>query len=149
MKTLLTLSFVAIALSMSSCKKQNKGASTTTIEVTVKSGATQAVSNGATVNLFTDATAATAGSTPNYTGTTDQTGKATFSNVNSGTYYVVAINGSARNYYNGLIPIGISNGTVTFQDTNGDGQISAQDKVLAPSVSVASGATSTFTAIIY
>ncbi|PTQ99881.1 hypothetical protein C8P68_102711 [Mucilaginibacter yixingensis] len=149
MKKIFILSCALLLLGVSSCKKNDKTTTTTNIAVTVKSGVTQTASSGATVNLYVSATAATAGSAPDYNATADQTGKATFSNVNAGTYYVVAVNGAAKNYYSGLIPIGYTNGAVVYQDTNGDGKIDANDKVTAPSVTVASGATSAFTAVIY
>lgn len=159
MQKLKVLFFAAIIVSTFSCKKSTTA---TTLEVTV--GSSGAAAGGATVNLYESA-AAISGS-PKYSQVTDAAGKTKFNVAFISKYYVIVKKGSATNYYNGYIPVGIFAsqtdindspgqtppgvvGGVKFYDTNHDGVINASDIVSAPSVDIAANANSTFNSAIY
>jgi hypothetical protein len=146
------IAFVLFIALLTSCKKNSVPASTklsTTLVVTVKDGVTLSPSSGATVNLYESAATATAGGTPTLTLVTNQAGVATFTLTDIVTYYVIAINGAKKNYYNGLIPTGNVNGVISYLDANGDGKISVQDDVNAPSLMVLSAVTNNISTTIY
>jgi len=160
-KIQLLLLLVTVLLS---CKKAETKTATT-VEVSVTDGSTGSVAGGATVNLYESVSAVT-GNTPKYTQTTDQSGKAKISVAYLSQYYVLVQKGNEKNYYSGLIPVGIFKtqtdiqnspvqkpaaviGGVKFQDTNGDGKIDALDDVSAPVVSVSANTNNTFSTTVY
>jgi hypothetical protein len=162
MQKLKVLFFAAIIASTFSCKKS---VTATTLEVTVTGGSSGAVSSGATVNLYESAAAAISGS-PKYSQVTDATGKTKFNVAVISKYYVIVKKGSATNYYNGYIPVGIFTsqtdinnspgqtppgvvGGLKFYDTNHDGVINAPDVVSAPSVDITANINNTFGSAIY
>jgi len=165
MKKLPLLMLLAIAAIAFSCKKTNSATNSTSISVAISKGPSGAESNGATVNLYETAAAATSGS-PKYSQVTDASGKTTLTVAYLPKYYIVVKNGSAANYYNGYIPAGIFGsqteidyspaqtppgviGGVRFRDTNGDGVINASDIVDAPSIDVTQNANTNFSVVIY
>ena len=142
-----------------------KTANSTTISVTVTNGASGTVSSGATVNLYETA-AAVSGGSPKYSQVTDASGKAKFTVAYLAKYYIIVKNGTAANYYNGYIPVGIfANqtdindspaqsppavvGGARFSDTNGDGVINPSDFVTVPSIDVTENANTNFSVVIY
>ncbi|MCR8560994.1 hypothetical protein KXD93_25275 [Mucilaginibacter sp. BJC16-A38] len=164
MKKLQILLFTLMAIALLSCTKDQTKTGTT-VEISVVDGSTGSAAAGATVSLY-ESSAAINSNTPKYTQTTDQTGKAKIGVAYLSQYYVTAQLGSKKNYYNGFLPVGIFKtqtdiqnsaiqtpaaviGSVKFQDTNGDGKISAADDVAAPSVSLTVNTNTTFTTTVY
>ena len=162
MKRLLLLMLLAIVAIAFSCKKNT---TSTTISVTVTNGASRSVSSGATINLYETA-AAVSGGSPKYSQVTDASGKTKFTVAYLAKYYIIVKNGSAANYYNGYIPVGIFTsqtdindspaqtpaavvGGVRFSDTNGDGVINSSDFLTVPSINVTENANTAFSVVIY
>jgi hypothetical protein len=157
-----------IAIAVLSCKKTETAAppaAATTVEVTVTDGRTGTAASGATVLLYDSADAVTS-NTSKYTATTDQTGAVKIPVAYIAQYFVIAQKGSEKNYYNGLIPTGIFKtqadiqnsaiqtpaaviGGVNFQDTNGDGRITAADDVSPPDIKVTANANNAISTSIY
>jgi len=113
-----------------------------------------------------DSSAGVLSNSPKYSATTDQSGKASITIAFVSQYFVVAQNATGKNYYSGLIPTGIFEtqteiqdspaqtpagviGGVKFQDTNGDGVITAADDVSAPVVSITANTKNSFSTTIY
>jgi hypothetical protein len=163
MKKLNIFFLTVLVTAVLSCKKNNTPV--TTLEITVVDGATGSSAAGAAVMLYGTAGDAASGS-PKYSGTADQSGKVKFTVSYLRQYFVLAVKTTEKNYYNGLIPTGIFKtqteiqnspaqtpsaviGGVKFQDTNGDGAITAADDVAPPSVSITANTNNTFTTTIY
>jgi len=162
------LQLLFIAITVLSCKKAETPApaeAATTVAVTVTDGSTGVAATGATVLLY-DSADAVASNTSKYTATTDQTGTVKITVAYISQYFVIAQKGSEKNYYSGLIPIGIFKtqtdiqnsaiqtppaviGGVKFQDTNGDGRISAADDVSAPNIKVTANTNNAISTTIY
>lgn len=108
--------------------------------------------------------------TPAYSQTTDANGKATFSKIDTGLYYIVARNVNASNLIDATLSDGVyigysadslyqtaeavaagpvnrygKPGNFMLADLNGDGMISANDKTLLPAQSVVAAANATST----
>ncbi len=172
--TKLKLLLIAVPLlAISSCLKNddsNNGTSTTTttgttVAIKVVDGHSGVAVPGAAVSLYATSADVTA-NTPTYSLTTDQTGVAESPVTFVSQYYVIAQKESEKNYYSGLIPIGLFTstaeiqssaiqtpaatiGSVKFQDTNGDGVISALDDTTPPPLALMKDKTNTFTVTIY
>jgi len=161
---LLLLSCFAAALFFSACDKD--GRATSALSITVTDGVTATASAGATIKLYDDINNATSGASPNYTETADASGKAKFTVDYTGIYYVVVENGTKKNWYSGLIPVGVFKtqadidaspaqtpvaiiGSVKFQDTNGDGVINESDKTKVPGITLFEGTTPPVSITIY
>jgi hypothetical protein len=146
-----------------SCKKSQTA--TTTLNVTVTDGSTGSPAAGASVFLFDSSTAVTS-NMPKYSATTDQNGKVSITIAFLSQYFVIAQKAGEKNYYSGLIPVGIFKtqtdiqdspaqtppgviGGVKFQDTNGDGAITVADDAPAPSASIVANTANSFSATIY
>jgi hypothetical protein len=165
MKDLNVLLFTFMVITLVSCGKTNDAITATMVQVTVTDGSTGSVTSGATVSLY-NSTSAVTSNAPAYTQTTDQSGKAQFSVLYVSQYYVIVQKANEKNYYSGLIPIGLFKSTadiqnspiqspagvvggVKFQDTNGDGIINASDDVAVPSVTLTQTGINTFSTAIY
>jgi hypothetical protein len=166
LKTLLT-AFITITC-VASCSKKNDAATTpsaTTVEVTVTDGSSGSTSTGATVSLYESTTAVT-NNTPKYTQATDQTGKAKITVDFLSQYYIVVQKGTAKNFYSGLIPVGLFKsaadiaaspiqspagavGGVKYQDSNGDGKIDKLDYVNPPAITLKANTNTTAAVTIY
>lgn len=157
--------FAMSALVMFSCKKSQTTVTATTVQISVTDGVNNDAATAATVYLY-DSADALSSNTPKYTGTTDQNGKVTITVAYTSQYLVVAQKGVEKNYFSGLIPIGIFTsateiadspiqtpaavvGDVKFLDTNGDGMISSQDDVTAPAISITAKTSNAFATTIY
>lgn len=155
---------MAASFLFSSCDKE--GPSTSTVAITVTNGLTGAAAAGATVKLYDDVNKPNTGEAPAYTFTADASGKVTASVDYIGGYFLVAENGAQKNYYGGLIPIGVFKtqsdidsspkqtpvatiGSVKFKDTNGDGVINDSDKTYAPNLFLEAGQTLTYNTTVY
>jgi hypothetical protein len=169
MKHLKSLFILVVFSTTLSCSRKN-GTSVTTVDVMVTDGASWTAASGATVYLYDSSNAVTS-NLPKYTQTTDSKGDVKFTVVYSGQYYVVAQKvvaqkGNAKNYYNGLIPVGIFQsqteirnspaqnppavvGGIKFRDTNGDGVVNASDNTPPPAVALTANTNNTFTTTIY
>jgi hypothetical protein len=174
MTKLKLLLLAAPLLAMSSCLKNddsNNGTGTTTtttgttVAIKVVDGHSGVAVPGAAVSLYATSADVTA-NTPTYSLTTDQTGVAQ-SPVNFvSQYYVIAQKEGEKNYYSGLIPVGLFTstaeiqssaiqtpaatiGSVKFQDTNGDGVISALDDTTPPPLALMNDKANTFTVTVY
>jgi hypothetical protein len=162
MQKLTIFFFLILLIAGLSCKKSQ---TSTTLIVTVTDGRTGSVAAGASVFLY-DSSAGVASNSPKYSATTDQNGKVSITIAFVSQYFVVAQNANEKNYYGGLIPTGIFKtqtdiqdspaqtpsaviGSVKFQDTNGDGAITAADDVPAPSASIAANTANSFSTTIY
>jgi hypothetical protein len=166
MKKIPLLMLVAIIVTAFSCKKNTTNSTPgTTISVSVSQGPSGAESNGATVNLYETAAAVTGGS-PKYSQVTNASGKTMFTVAYLAKYYIIVKNGSASNYYNGYIPVGVFGsqteinfspaqsppgvvGGARLKDTNGDGVINSSDFVIVPSIDVTQNANTDFSVVIY
>jgi hypothetical protein len=163
-RSLLLSGCMAASFLFSSCDKE--GPSTSTVAITVTDGLTGAASAGATVKLYDDVNKPNTGEAPAYTFTADASGKVTASVDYIGGYFLVAENGARKNYYGGLIPIGIFKtqadidnspkqtpaatiGAVKFKDVNGDGVINDSDKTHAPNLFLEAGQTLTYSTAVY
>jgi len=164
MKNLKLLFILVVFSTTLSCSRKNV-TSVTTVDVIVTDGASGTAASGATIYLY-DSSNAVISNLPKYTQTSDSKGEAKFTVVYSGQYYVVVQKGSAKNYYNGLIPLGIFQsqteirnspaqnppaivGGIRFRDTNGDGVINASDNTVPPAVALTANTNNTFTTTIY
>jgi len=164
MKKLTALFSAILLITGLSCKKSQTSTSTS-LTVTVTDGRTGSPAAGASVYLYNSAAAVT-GNSPQYTATTDQSGKANITVAFVSQYFVVAQNATEKNYYNGLIPIGIFTtqtdiqdspaqtpagviGGVKFKDTNGDGAITAADDGPPPAASITANTSNSFSTAIY
>jgi hypothetical protein len=144
-----------------SCRKETSPS----VEITVINGATNAISAGATIKLYSSTDAVTSNNAQ-YIKTTDVGGKVKFNVTHQSQYYIIVENGTAKNFYSGLIPTAIFKtqadinnsphqtpagviGGIKFQDTNGDGAITVQDNVVAPSIMLTSQTTNSFNVTIY
>jgi hypothetical protein len=162
--SLLLSGCMAASLLFSSCDKNGPG--TSTVDITVTDGLTGAASAGATVKLYDDVNKPNNGEAPTYTLTSDASGKVKTSVAYIGVYYIVVEKGTQKNYFNGLIPIGVFKsqseidsspaqtpvatiGAVKFKDTNGDGVINDSDKTHAPNLVLEEGQTLTFSTAVY
>ncbi|WP_374948470.1 hypothetical protein [Mucilaginibacter sp.] len=145
-----------------SCKKDDP---TTSLEINVINGATNAASPGATIKLYAGANAVS-DNVPTYTNTTDVSGRVKFNVKYQNQYYIIVENGSAKNFYSGLVPVAIFKtqadisaspaqnpiaviGGIKFQDINGDGVVNAQDNIVAPLITIKAQTNNTISVTIY
>ena len=162
MKKLHPFFLIILLTAALSCKKSQNA---TTLEITVVDGVTGMPAAGATVNLYGHAADVTGGS-PVFSLTTDQTGKVKLPVDHPNQFFIIAFKAAERNYYNGLIPVGIFKtqadiqdspaqtpsaiiGGVKFKDTNGDGAITSADDTTPPSNYITAYINNTFSATIY
>lgn len=155
---------IAASFLFSSCDKE--GPTVSTVNITVTNGLTGTASAGATVYLYDDPDKVNNGAAPAYTLTADASGKINASVDYIGGYYVTAVNGTQKSFYNGLLPIGIFKtqaeidaspvqnpvatiGSVKFKDVNGDGKIDAADKTVAPVLYLEMGQTIPYSISVY
>jgi hypothetical protein len=160
------IAFIALTTFEACSKKADVApAKSTTVQITVADGRTGAAAGSATVNLYADMTAVN-NNTPKYTQITDQNNQAKFTVDYLSKYYVVVTKGTAKNYYSGLVPIGIFQsqadinnspaqnppgtvGGVKYQDTNEDGIINNNDKTDAPFITLTQSTNNTQTITVY
>lgn len=177
MKKLFLINLLGLVIlgSFFSCnKKETTTTPTTTVEITVKDGNSWTSSNttmnivsGATINIYDTQTDIINNSTPKYTATTDQSGKASIPVEFKTQYFFTIQKGNAKNVINGLLIIGIfqtqaeiqsspnqtptpSIGSPKFLDANGDGIIrNPQDNVYGDFINLIQNKTVAKTSIVY
>ncbi len=164
LKILYALFACLLVTTISSCSK-SKDDNSTTLAITVTDVRSGNVSASASVSLYTDENAVT-NNTVSYSGTTGSDGKVSIKVPFKSQYYIIIQKGQAANFYSGYIPVSIfqsqaevnnspfqSNttgaGDVKFRDTNGDGKITVQDKVIAPTINLDKGATNVYSLRIF
>lgn len=146
----------------------------TKVEITVRDGNSWTTSNttmnvvsGATIKIYETQTAIINNSSPKYTVTTDQSGKASLPVDFRNLYFFTVQKGNAKNVINGLLIIGIFQtqseiqsspyqtpnptiGSPKFLDTDGDGIIrSPMDNIYGDYINLIQNQTVAKTSIIY
>lgn len=176
-KLIIVLSGIAVLTQFSDCSKKDTNqppTPTTKVEITVKDGNSWSLSDtalkvvdGATIKIYDTSTDIMNNSTPKYTATTDQSGKASIPVEFKSQYFFIVQKGNAKNIFNNLLITGIFQteaeiqnspvqtpapavGSPKFEDLNGDGVIrSPGDNVYGDHLDLIQNQTVAKTSIIY